>query len=393
MRNQRKVDALFAYLYISAPAEHGDHSHYYYGEGIYFDAARGRAGASADKHQYHRQKVSAVGERSQVYGIETCRSRSCRVKERNQPFFAQSKVFVCGVGALEEEKQHGGNDQEQSVDQQNDFGIEAEFFDVAFGVDDVAPNAKAQTADDDQERDRQGNQRVGRVAGQRNELFVRKDSAHQIEAGVAKRRNRMPDGVVDTFSDSEVGDKAYTQQKRSRGFDHGGAQGDPPDESAHAAEAVFALGEHKRFTFVESQIATDRAENYRHEGHKTQTARLDQEKDDDLSEQRPMDIGVVRSQPGYAGRGSGGKKCVNIGSGLSVARGERQHQQQTSRDDNDEVSERQELPDSQFSFRFQLHNFLGFRGFKRNRFENCIITGKRCQANARGRLFSGKDGK
>ena len=54
--------------------------------------------------------------------------------------------------------------------------------------------------------------------------------------------------------------------------------------------------------------------------------RLDQEKDDDLSEQRPMDIGVVRNQPGYAGRGSGGKKCVNIGSGLSVARGERQHQ-------------------------------------------------------------------
>ena len=61
LRNQRKVDALFAYIYISAPAEHGDHSHYDYGEGIYFDAARGRAGASADEHQYHRQKVSAVG--------------------------------------------------------------------------------------------------------------------------------------------------------------------------------------------------------------------------------------------------------------------------------------------------------------------------------------------
>ena len=338
MRNQRKIYAFFTDVYIFFAAEDGDHTHNYYGEGIYFDAARGRAGASADEHQYHRQKVSAVGERSQIHRIETCRSRSCRVKERNQPFFAQSKVFVCGVGVLEEEKQHGGNDQEQSVDQQNDFGIEAEFFDVAFGVDDVAPNAKAQTADDDQERDRQGNQRVGRVAGQRNELFVRKDSAHQIEAGITKRRNRMPDGVVDTFSDPEVGDKAYTQQKRSRGFDHGGAQGDPPDESANVAEAIGAFREHQSLAFVKSQIPTYRVEEYRHEGHKAQTARLDQEKDDDLSEQRPMHVRVIGDQAGNAGCGGGGKKSVNVRSGLPVAGGERQHQQQASGDDNDKIA-------------------------------------------------------
>lgn len=90
---------------VLASAESRYHSHENNGERVYFNAARGGAGASADKHEHDGQKVSAVGERGEVNGIEAGRAGSSGIKERNQPFVPQREIPVSGIISLEKEKE------------------------------------------------------------------------------------------------------------------------------------------------------------------------------------------------------------------------------------------------------------------------------------------------
>ena len=96
---------------VVASAESRYHSHENNGERVYFNAARGGAGASADKHEHDGQEVSAVGERGEVDGVEAGGAGSSGIKKCYQPFIPQREIPVSGIISFEKEKEQSRNEE------------------------------------------------------------------------------------------------------------------------------------------------------------------------------------------------------------------------------------------------------------------------------------------
>lgn len=148
----------------------------------------------------------------------------------------------------------------------------------------------------------------------------------------------MPHGIINALCRAEVGNKANGKQYGSAALENARADKDTADKTAYAAEFPFSRRLHESLAFVKTHIAFQHSEKHGNEGHKAESARLNQENDDDLPEQTPMRIGVVGDESRHAGRRSGREQGVYVRSGLAVLRRKGQRQQKAAQKDDGKIS-------------------------------------------------------
>ena len=202
--------------------------------------------------------------------------------------------------------------------------MQPEFFDVALVIDDISPYAETESADDNEKGDGKRDDGIGSVMGKRDKRFFAEHPAHQVESGVAECRNRVPDGIIDAFSHSEIGNEADREENSAQAFKNSGSDKDAPYQAANTAQPSLSRGLHESLAFVKPHMSAQQIKQDGYEGHKSQSAGLDKYNNDDLPEKAPVRVGVVGDKPRHARRGCGGEQSVDVSGGLSVFRRKRQ---------------------------------------------------------------------
>ena len=337
MPDRVAVDAVAEGVDARAPAPGCERAQQQHGRRRGFDAAGRRAGAAADQHQHVRQQVAGFRQLRHVDRVEAGRARRHGKKERRQCLSSGTQPSQRRVTFEEQEQQPAAADQD-ARDGQNQPRVQLQFGKAEAAVHQIAPDHKAQTADHDQRRDRQRDERVARVGRQRRE---RRPRAHQVEARVAERRDRVKQREIDPAPPAEFRNEADAQQRRARQLKGERKRHDVPDQRADAGEGDASCRLHQHLAVVKPQLFAQREGDERDHGHEAEAAELDQQQDHDLPEGRPAGEGVPDDQSGHAGRARRGEQRVE--KARAVRRGDRQRQQSCS-DQNDREKAQRDQP-------------------------------------------------
>ena len=189
----------------------------------------------------------------------------------------------------------------------------------------ILPDQKADAAENDERHDDAVDPGVVGVAGERGERFP---LPHQIEACIAEGGDSVEQTVPKPFREAEVPGKYRKQQKHSAELR---AKGDaqqktcPSDNPAH-----LGCGDGLLHHVSLGQADASAREAEEGDGHcdDAQTADLDQQKDHDLPEERPVRGRVMDHQPGHTGGGNRREQGVGKGGGgpVPAANGKGQNQ-------------------------------------------------------------------
>ena len=265
-----------------------------------FDATgRGPRGA-ADQHQGDRHRPPCASQRSQVGRIKSGRPRRHRLEQGE----ADSRSFRGPARKNPTKKTSSvGTRISQAVVVRIDLGLHPVPLEAEAVSIDVLPGQETDAADDDQQADR--NARRPMCAEGRQGRIVPRLATHDIESRVAEGGDRMEDGHPDAgapVGGAECGhhqakgaeqlrEHGRWQMKRtmfsSRHRPPGGRKCSPAGGCA-AAEKSFS-----RRRCDEGRDCDD-----------AQTADLDQDQNDRLSEEGPVDRRILDHQTGHAHRGS-----------------------------------------------------------------------------------------
>lgn len=162
----------------------------------------------------------------------------------------------------------------------------------------------------------------------------------------------MKDGKVDALRPTEVGHETAGKYNRADRLDGERAHDDAQYERARARAVFASEGLLDRALLIHAEISPpDHEKNDSDEGRKPQSARLNEQENDGLSEPAPMHGGIHHHEPRYAGSRCGGEKRVEIGR-RTVLRRKRQYQKNTSDQDDQKIPQGEILPDA--------HLFLDF---------------------------------
>ena len=87
---------------------------------------------------------------------------------------------------------------------------------------------------------------------------------------------------------------------------------------------------HQQSAFVQTDSLMEKEGKHGHDGHESEPANLNQQKNDELSEDAPMGESIENDKTGNAGCACGGKKRVKKRGKFSRSRGHRKTEQQCS---------------------------------------------------------------
>ena len=193
----------------------------------------------------------------------------------------------------------------------------------------IAPHEKAQSAEHDKHHQRDVHERILRPADERPERVVRR--AHQVETGVAERRNRVEHAHRDALSEPVQRHEPAGQQHSARTLDGERAKQHAPCQ-AHDAAAVRQIeARAHHHALVQRKCAPQHERGDGGHGHKAQSADLDEQQDDALAEHRPVHGCADRDESGNAARRSRSEQRIEKGRSPSVRRRTRQHEHQRAR--------------------------------------------------------------
>ena len=186
------------------------------------------------------------------------------------------------------------------------------------------------------------------------------------DEGIAESGYRMKNSVITAFPESHLRNETQTQKKRSDSFDQQRSLYDhlcQPD-NARKLQRIDALLNHAALPQADPSSDINRKKYA--DRHKSESARLYQQKNDDLSKQRPVTESIRYDQPGHAGRTRRRKQSLQKTCTLSPRRS-RQHEKKRSRHNNDQKSNgyrlnlRQPASFSFFHFLFRFRFFILYR--------------------------------
>ena len=140
----------------------------------------------------------------------------------------------------------------------------------------------------------------------------------------------MPHAVIDPPAQAHLRHEPDREQHRAQSFRQQRTQEDQLHEGDEPAQSVIADAVHHDLSLPQSQPFPQQEEEQRSNGHKAQSAGLDQENDDDLSEGGPVSSGILGHQSRYAGGGGRGEQGVQEGGAAGGVTGGGQHQQPRS---------------------------------------------------------------
>ena len=171
---------------------------------------------------------------------------------------------------------------------------------------DVAPDGKAEAADDDKGHNRKIHDRIRRIAA---EAAARVHIRQHVEARVAERGDGMEHAVPQRPAEAELRQEAEKQDQRAHALDRGRAAQDVAHEAHDAAVGVAAqrLGQHH--ALPQADPAPQREEKQAGDGHEAETADLDEQQDHHLAEHRPVRTGIDADEARDAGRGGRGEQA------------------------------------------------------------------------------------
>ena len=197
---------------------------------------------------------------------------------------------------------------------------------------DVLPDEKSEPAYDDQEGDGQADDRVARIGGE-GRIFAR-FIAHQVETRVAEGGNGGENSHPDPVAPAVIGYESETQHERAERFEDERTEEDGRGEFAHPGDRRRADRFLHECALFYADLFSAQFPDGVDDGHKPDTADLDEQKNDDLPVNRPMCGSVLDDQPRHAGSGNGGKERVHKGCGTCDLGRKGQDQQDRSDDDD-----------------------------------------------------------
>ena len=191
-----------------------------------------------------------------------------------------------------------------------------------FAQVDILHHDKAQTANDNQEGNGEGDQRI---SGKSSHAAVPLHKTQDVEARVAISGNSAEDGGPDAVH-AKHGHKAERQQAgadRLTGKGKNDGQAQQPRNIQAAASRAFACQLH----LSDAQLTPHQQRKADRQGREAQAPQLDAAQDYPLTEGRPQGVGIPHHQACHTGGRRGSKKGVDEGSSPYL-RGDGQHQQQ-----------------------------------------------------------------
>ena len=201
---------------------------------------------------------------------------------------------------------------------------------------DIAPDGKAEAADDDECHDRKIHDRIRRIAA---EAAARVHIRQHVEARVAERGDGMEHAVPQRSSKPKLRQKAEEQNERAHAFNRGCAPQDIAHEAHDTAVAVAAEGLRQNHALPQADLTTEGKEKQTRDGHKAEAADLNEQQNDGLTEHGPVRPGVDADEACDAGRGGRSEQARQKRRCLAGTR--RSRQAQKARADQDDAKKNQ----------------------------------------------------
>ena len=209
----------------------------------------------------------------------------------------------------------------------------------------IVPGEEPDAAEYDQQADRQGDADASFKKSQRGKGAGSRP--HDVEARIAEGGDRMEQGHPDPCG----AEGSAEGRQHDEGAEQFRQEGCPEDEAGHFHDAADLVG---RDAVLEHAALQERDPSARkgcdkgRYGDDPQSADLDQDQDDRLPEDRPMDGRIPNHQPRNAhGGGSREQRILQWGPG-PLLRGKRQHQQQRSDQDDAQKARYYDLVGGEF---------------------------------------------
>ena len=156
--------------------------------------------------------------------------------------------------------------------------------------------------------------------------------AEEIETGIAESGYPVPVAIIDALQPVQW-IKPEGQDGAEESFDHRRILGDPQAHPYHPIQFILVQGRLDVQPGLEvDPFPHDHGEKGGKQ-HQTQASQLDERDDHQLAEQRKIRPGIHHHQARDTGSGGGGEQGVHKGQGRAVRTGKRQHQQQSSGQD------------------------------------------------------------
>lgn len=156
---------------------------------------------AADEHQHDGHQPARLGKFVHGDGVVSRRSRRYRLEERGKNALRQREIPE-GMVRLRKEEEYRAAEDERQRGGDDDLRMQAVFFETEFTVYHVAPDDKAQPADDDEKHDGEIDDRIPHVRGKRRKKVVRR--TQKVEPRVAERRHGVKDRVIYTPAPAEI---------------------------------------------------------------------------------------------------------------------------------------------------------------------------------------------
>ena len=175
-----------------------------------------------------------------------------------------------------------------------------------------------------------------------HERASRREDARQVEARIAEGRDGVEDGEPQAARESEVRDEDRRHERRPEELE---SDRPPEDDAQDPHEAADLRRGHRlleRAPLHEADVPPGEDRQHHGERHHAHAARLDEQEDHQLAEERPVRAGVHRDEARDAHRGHRREERVQEVRSAPV-RGEGQHEEQRPRRDGRRKAHRDDL--------------------------------------------------
>ena len=201
---------------------------------------------------------------------------------------------------------------------------------------DVIPSQESNAADDNQQRDRNGDHRVVRVIHKRRKGLL---DPHQVESRIAKGGNRVKQGIPKSLYQAEFLPENGEQRGSPQQLYHQGSFQDKTCQAHDPAHIRRSDGLLHRAALHQADPAPGEDTESTGHGYHPKAPDLDKQYDDELSEIRPVSSSVVNNQACHAYRRRGSKQSIRKRRDNTFFCGNRKHQQEAPQQNHQEKSE------------------------------------------------------
>src|SRR5690606_19116224 len=153
----------------------------------------------------------------------------------------------------------------------------------------------------------------------------------------------MKKAVVQPLFPSPFRNPAQGEQEGAHPLDHGRNEQHIQNQLDNALQIQLVHRFPQNEPFLHADLFAQQDGDQGGEGHKPQTADLNQNEDHHFAEGAEGGGRILHRQPRHTGGGGGGKQGVNQGKGLAVLRGKGHHEEDGSDQNSGDGAEHQDL--------------------------------------------------